>query len=97
MGKQSIGTRLHLLRLHLGWSVEECAYRLTVSSNQLIAPGTWRNWEGATDSDLYASEFINCLDSICATFGTASDWLLDGDTSDSQNSAIVELSRHRPD
>ena len=49
MADQSIGTRLHLLRIEVGWSIEECAYRLTLNSNRLVSPGDWQTWERAAD------------------------------------------------
>ena len=49
--KQTLGARLHLLRLELGWSEHECAYRLTIEANALITPEEWIAWERSQERD----------------------------------------------
>ena len=45
----SIGERIHRIRLHIGWSVEECAYRATIEANAHIEPSMWLDWERCCD------------------------------------------------
>ena len=93
MANQSIGTRLHLLRIEVGWSIEECAYRLTLSSNRLVSPGDWQTWERAADSDDSMEVFQSYVDPICAIFAVAPGWLLGGDASDASGAQVLEMSK----
>ncbi len=74
--KQPIGERLHLLRLALGWSTAECAYRLTLACNELILPHLWETWERSRDQDSVMQDFSRYADTISSMFGLAPESLL---------------------
>lgn len=95
MVEQSIGARLHLVRIETGWSVEECAYRLTVASNQLITPDVWQAWERAHDTDQVMAHFANCLYAIGEIFGIDSNWLLNGNVATQPSAKILDLSERK--
>jgi transcriptional regulator with XRE-family HTH domain len=95
MVEQSIGARLHLVRIETGWSVEECAYRLTVASNQLITPDAWQAWERAHDTDQVMAHFVNCLPAIGEIFGIDSDWLLNGNVTTRPSAKILDISKRK--
>jgi transcriptional regulator with XRE-family HTH domain len=77
---QSIGERIHLLRLHIGWSVEECAYRMTIESNSHTTPNTWLEWERSTDQHAFANGLFDQLDAVITVLAADPKWLREGDT-----------------
>ena len=89
--KQSIGERLHLLRLDLGWSAAECAYRLTLNSNDLIIPEAWSAWERAANNDPEIQAFLPYAHSVGQMFGIDEEWLLHGSTDERPTADIIEL------
>ena len=89
--KQSIGEGLHLLRLDLGWSAAECAYRLTLNSNDLIIPEAWTTWERATDDDPDIQTFLPYAPSVGQMFGINHEWLLHGSADDRPTADVIEL------
>ena len=89
--KQSIGERLHLLRLDLGWSAAECAYRLTLNSNDLIIPEAWSAWERAANNDPEMKTFLPYAHSVGQMFGIDEEWLLHGSTDERPTADIIEL------
>ncbi|NCF44670.1 MAG: hypothetical protein GWP70_07595 [Proteobacteria bacterium] len=76
---QSIGERIHLLRLHIGWSVEECAYRMTIESNRRTTPNTWLEWERSADQQASVNGLFDQLDAIIKVLAADPQWLRDGD------------------
>lgn len=89
--KQSIGERLHLLRLDLGWSAAECAYRLTLNSNDLIIPEAWSAWERAANNDLEMQTFLPYAHSVSQMFGIDEEWLLHGSTDERPTADVIKL------
>ena len=89
--KQSIGERLHLLRLDLGWSAAECAYRLTLNSNDLIIPEAWSAWERAANNDPEMQTFLPYARSVGQMFGIDEEWLLHGSTDERPTADVIEL------
>ncbi len=79
----SIGERVHLRRLDIGWSVEECAYRITIEANNHTTPETWQRWERSSDQQATTNGLIQHLDAIATLLAVDSIWLKDGDHSDS--------------
>ena len=91
--KKSIGERLHLLRLDLGWSAAECAYRLTLNSNDLIVPDAWEVWERAADNDPAMQKFLPYAPNVSRMFGINYEWLLQGSTDDRLTADVIELTQ----
>ena len=89
--KQSIGERLHLLRLDLGWSAAECAYRLTLNSNDLIIPEAWSAWERAANNDPEMQTFLPYAQSVGQMFGIDEEWLLHGSTDERPTADVIKL------
>ena len=89
--KQSIGERLHLLRLDLGWSAAECAYRLTLNSNDLIIPEAWSAWERAADQDPEMQAFLPYARWVGYMFGIDEEWLLHGSADERPTADVIEL------
>jgi transcriptional regulator with XRE-family HTH domain len=79
----SIGERIHLLRLDIGWSIEECAYRITIEANNHTTPETWQRWERSSDKQATSNGLIQHLGAIAKLLAVDSIWLRDGDHSDS--------------
>ena len=69
MSTKSAGSRLNLLRLKVGWSAAECAYRFTIQANQNITTKDWVEWERSADDDSRGKELKSSLDDIAAIFG----------------------------
>ena len=69
MSTKSTGSRLNLLRLKVGWSAAECAYRFTIQANQNITTEDWVAWERSADDDSRGKELKSALDDIAAIFG----------------------------
>lgn len=63
------GNRLSMLRLETRWSAEECAYRLTIQTNELITPDTWIAWERSEHNSADEQQLIEKLDDIALMFG----------------------------
>jgi transcriptional regulator with XRE-family HTH domain len=76
---QSIGERIHLMRLHIGWSIEECAYRITIEANDHTTPETWQIWERSSDEQATTNGLVQHLEAIARLFATNPVWLRDGD------------------
>lgn len=74
----SIGERIHRIRLHIGWSVEECAYRATIEANAHIEPSMWLDWERCCDEQAASNGLLMHLDAICVLFAVDKDWLIAG-------------------
>ena len=74
----SIGERIHRVRLHVGWSVEECAYRSTIFANAHIDPATWLGWERCSDQQAATNGLLTHLDAISNLLAVDKDWLLKG-------------------
>ena len=89
--KQSVGERLHLLRLDLGWSAAECAYRLTLNSNDLIIPEAWSAWERAANNDPEMKTFLPYARRVGQMFGIDEEWLLHGSTDIRSSADVIEL------
>jgi transcriptional regulator with XRE-family HTH domain len=81
----SIGERIHLLRLDIGWSVEECAYRITIEANNHTAPETWQLWERSSDHQATSNGLIQHLDAIATLLAVDKVWLSSGDDGFSDN------------
>jgi transcriptional regulator with XRE-family HTH domain len=79
----SIGERVHLLRLDIGWSIEECAYRITIEANNHTTPETWQRWERSSDQQATSNGLIQHLDAIATLLAVDDVWLRDGDHIDS--------------
>ena len=69
MSTKSTGSRLNLLRLKVGWSAAECAYRFTIQANQNITTEDWVEWERSADDDSRGKELKSALDDIAAILG----------------------------
>ena len=69
---QSIGERVHLRRLDIGWSIEECAYRITIEANSHTTPETWQLWERSSDHQASDNGLILHMDAI-ANAGRVTD------------------------
>ena len=76
---QSIGERIHLLRLDIGWSIEECAYRITIEANNHTTPETWQRWERSSDEQATNNGLIEHLDAIAKLLVADWVWLREGD------------------
>lgn len=76
---QSIGERIHLVRLHIGWSPEECAYRTTIESNANITPTLWQEWERCSDGEAGNNGLQSRLNAIATILAVDPEWLKDGD------------------
>ena len=74
----SIGERIHRVRLDVGWSVEECAYRSTIFANAHIDPATWLGWERCSDQQAATNGLLTHLDAISNLLAVDKDWLLKG-------------------
>ena len=72
---QSIGERLHLLRLSMHWSVEECAYRITIEANAYTSPGVWFSWERCSDQQASENGLLNMVRPISRLFSVDPVWL----------------------
>ena len=68
MSTNSTGSRLNLLRLKVGWSAAECAYRFTIQANQNITTEDWIEWERSSDEEPRGRELNSALDDISAIF-----------------------------
>ena len=71
----SMGERIHRIRLQIGWSAEECAYRTTIEANTHIAPSTWLDWERCSDEQAASNGLVAHLDAICRLFAVDKNWL----------------------
>ena len=69
MNTKSTGSRLNLLRLKVGWSAAECAYRFTIQANQNITTEDWIEWERSSDEEPRGRDLNAALDDISAIFG----------------------------
>ena len=76
---QSIGERVHLRRLDIGWSIEECAYRITIEANSHTTPETWRLWERSSDHQASDNGLIAHVDAIATLLAVDKGWLCNGD------------------
>ena len=76
---RSIGERIHLLRLEIGWSIAECAYRITIEANSHISPETWQRWERSSDEQAASNGLLQHLDALAALLAADKDWLRNGD------------------
>ena len=74
----SMGERIHRIRLHIGWSAEECAYRATIEANTHIAPITWLDWERCSDEEAESNGLVAHLDAIARLFAVDKNWLIAG-------------------
>lgn len=90
---QSPGQKLHLLRLNIGWSEQECAYRLTLEANELITTALWISWERSGVNDTQAQDICRLVEPICKLFSADEIWLLDGDTPATQSAKILTLKK----
>ena len=69
MSTKSAGSRLNLLRLKVGWSAAECAYRFTIQANQNITTEDWIEWERSSDEEPRGRDLNAALEHISAIFG----------------------------
>jgi|TARA_B110000977_G_C10728580_1_gene358106 transcriptional regulator with XRE-family HTH domain len=90
---QSPGQKLHLLRLSIGWSEQECAYRLTLEANELITTDTWLNWEQSGLRDPQSQEIRRLAGPICKLFTADENWLLSNTSQVSQSATILPMKR----
>jgi thiamine biosynthesis lipoprotein ApbE len=60
------------------WSVEECAYRVTIEANNYTTPETWLNWERCSDRQAAENGLLLALNSISQLFAADRAWLEDG-------------------
>ena len=88
---QSLGQKLHLMRLSIGWSEQECAYRLTLQANELITTATWLAWEKSGTNDPENEEILRLADSICGLFATDKSWFLDETITTNPRAQILSL------
>lgn len=95
---QSIGARLHLLRLSMHWSVEECAYRITIEANHYTAPATWLSWERCSDQQASENGLKAALKPIAALFTVELQWLEAGGAVElgESSSDVIQLPNQRP-
>jgi transcriptional regulator with XRE-family HTH domain len=93
----SIGARLHLLRLSMHWSVEECAYRITIAANHYTTPETWQSWERGSDDEAAENGLMANLATISELFAADVAWLTRGDPTDEPlSSSSVVAMKTRP-
>jgi|TARA_B100000768_G_C11204590_1_gene343280 hypothetical protein len=92
---QSPGQKLHLLRLNVGWSEQECAYRLTLEANELITTALWISWERSGVNDTQAQHIYRLVEPICKLFSADKNWLLDVDTPATQSAKILTLQKNK--
>ena len=94
----SIGERIHRIRLHIGWSVEECAYRTTIEANAHIEPSTWLDWERCSDEQAASNGLIAHLDAICLLLAVDKDLLIAGviDEPDMHDSRVLTFPSQSP-
>lgn len=90
---QSLGQKLHLLRLSVGWSEQECAYRLTLEANELITTPVWIGWEQSGLGDAQNREIARLAAPICKLFSTDKNWLMDSSTPATPSAKILPLKR----
>ena len=72
----SIGERIHLLRLSIGWSVEECAYRMTIEANTCTDPELWLAWERCSDEQAQSNGLIEHLQAVTNILAADLSWVL---------------------
>lgn len=95
---RSLGERLHLLRLAVGWSAAECAYRVTLAANEVIQPTTWLQWERAVQGSDSEEALRHYLDSVTSIFGVSPEWLQHQDFSellDSSDAPVLAFNTER--
>jgi len=88
---QSPGQKLHLLRLSVGWSEQECAYRLTLEANELITAQVWIGWEQSGLNDVQNQEIGRLAGPICKLFATDKTWLMDSNTPATPSAKILPI------
>lgn len=90
---QSVGARVHLLRLAMHWSAEECAYRITIAANNYITPETWLVWERCSDLQAAENGLLAALKPISQLFAADLAWLESGtnDELTDPSGAIVQF------
>jgi hypothetical protein len=88
---QSPGQKLHLLRLSVGWSEQECAYRLTLAANELITAQVWIGWEQSGLNDVQNQEIGRLAGPICKLFATDKTWLMDSNTPATPSAKILPI------
>ncbi len=88
---QSPGQKLHLLRLSIGWSEQECAYRLTLEANELITTETWASWERSGVNDDQNEDIYRLAKPICKLFGIDKSWLFNKNTPATPSAKILPL------
>ena len=88
---QSPGQKLHLLRLSVGWSEQECAYRLTLEANELITAQVWISWEQSGLNDVQNQEIGRLAGPICKLFATDKTWLMDSNTPATPSAKILPI------
>ena len=71
----SIGRKVHLLRLDIGWSVEECAYRCTIEANTYTDPEVWRAWERCSDEEAKTNGLIDSLEAVANLLAADPEWI----------------------
>lgn len=64
------------------WSVEECAYRMTIEANAYVTPETWLSWERCADQEAAAQGLLAALSPLASLFAVDRHWLQHGDPSD---------------
>lgn len=64
------------------WSVEECAYRITIAANHYTTPETWQSWERGSDQEAGENGLIANLAAIAELFAADVAWLSHGDPTD---------------
>ena len=90
---QSPGQKLHLLRLSVGWSEQECAYRLTLEANELITTNAWTSWEQSGVNDVQSRDIYRLIDPICKLFAIEKNWFLDSATPAPPSAKILPLKK----
>lgn len=60
------------------WSVEECAYRITIEANNYTTPETWLAWERCSDRQAAENGLLLALSSIVQLFAADPAWLEGG-------------------
>jgi hypothetical protein len=90
---QSLGQKLHLLRLGVGWSEQECAYRLTLEANELITAQNWLCWERSGLNDPENQELQRLAIPICKLFAADEIWFLQDQTKTTESAEIVNIKK----
>ena len=88
---RTTGNRLSMLRLEIRWSAEECAYRLTIQTNELITPETWIAWERSEYNSVDEQQLIEKLSDITLMFGVDARYFEQKTTPQSEEGNVISF------